>query len=181
MQPPKMIFTQRMEWVPHYAFQRIVARHRGHYKTQSFSSWDQFLCLAFAQLTYRESLRDIEACLRAQHSKLYHMGFRGAISRATLAYANEHRDWRLFAAFARGLIQKARLLYLDEAFGIELEETVYAFDSTTIDLCLTLFPWAQFRRHKSAVKVHTLLDVRARIPANVYVTGGQVHDVKVLD
>jgi hypothetical protein len=143
--------------------------------------WDQFLCLAFAQLTYRESLRDIEACLRAQHSKLYHMGFRGAISRATLAYANEHRDWRLFAAFAQGLIQKARLLYRDEAFAVELQETVYAFDSTTIDLCLTLFPWAQFRRRKSAVKVHTLLDLRGCIPTRVYVTGGQVHDVNLLD
>jgi transposase len=181
MNTGRTAFSQLMDFLPLAEFRQCVKHHQGDYKTQSFSSWDQFLCLAFAQLTYRESLRDIEACLRAQHSKLYHMGLRGAISRATLAYANEHRDWRLFAAFARGLIQKARLLYRDEAFGVELEETVYAFDSTTIDLCLTLLPWAQFRRHKSAVKVHTLLDLRGGIPTSVYVTGGQVHDVNLLD
>jgi len=150
-------------------------------KVQSFSCLDQFLCLAFAQLTYRESLRDIEACLRAQHSKLYHMGFRGKVSRSTLADANEQRDWRIFADFAQTLIRTARDLYRDEPFGLELSETVYALDSTTIDLCLTLFPWAQFRRRKSAVKIHTLLDVRGSIPASVYVTGGRIHDVNLLD
>jgi hypothetical protein len=181
MNTGRTVFSQLMDFLPLAEFRQCVKHHQGDYKTQSFSSWDQFLCLAFAQLTYRESLRDIEACLRAQHSKLYHMGFRGAISRATLAYANEHRDWRLFAAFARGLIGKARLLYRDEPFGVELEETVYAFDSTTIDLCLRLFPWAQFRRRKSAVKVHTLLDLRGGIPTSVYVTSGQVHDVNLLD
>jgi len=137
--------------------------------------------LAFAQLTYRESLRDIEACLRAQQPKLYHMGFRGQVSRNTLAHANEHRDWRIYADFAQILIATARDLYRDEPFGVELSETVYAFDSTTIDLCLALFPWGKFRRHKSAVKLHTLLDLRGSIPTNVYVTGGQVNDVNILD
>ena len=148
---------------------------------KSFSCSDQFLCLAFAQLTYRESLRDIEICLRAQQAKLYHMGFRGRVSRTTLADANEHRDWRIFRDFAQGLIQTARQLYRDDPLGVDFANTVYAFDSTTIDLCLTLFPWAQFRQRKSAVKLHTLLDVRGSIPINVYVTGGQVHDVNLLD
>ena len=137
--------------------------------------------MAFAQLTGRESLRDIEACLRSQRAKLYHMGFRGRISRNTLAHANETRHWRIFADFARGLIAQARQMYRDEPFAVELDETVYALDSTTIDLCLSLFPWAQFRRHKSAVKVHTLLDLRGSIPTNVYVTSGAVHDVRILD
>jgi len=181
MNTGRTVFSQLMDFLPLAEFRQCVERHQGDYKTQSFSSLDQFLCLAFAQLTYRESLRDIETCLRVQHSKLYHMGFRAPISRATLAYANEHRDWRLFAAFAQGLIQRARDLYRGDPLGLDLEETVYAFDSTTIDLCLSLFPWAQFRRHKSAVKVHTLLDLRGGIPANVYVTGGQVADVRLLD
>jgi hypothetical protein len=181
MNTGRTIFAQLMDLMPLPEFHRCVDRYQGDYKMQSFSALDQFLCLAFAQLTYRESLRDIEACLRVQQFKLYHMGIRGRVSRSTLAYANEHRDWRIFADFARGLIRTARELYRDEPLGIEFADTVYAFDSTTIDLCLKLFPWAQFRRHKSAVKLHTLLDVRARIPANVYVTGGQVHDVKVLD
>jgi hypothetical protein len=181
MNTGRTIFAQLMDWVPLPEFRRCVDRYQGDYKMQSFSALDQFLCLAFAQLTYRESLRDIEACLRVQQPKLYHMGFRGRISRSTLAYANEHRDWRIFADFAQSLIRTARELYRDEPLGIDFNDTVYAFDSTTIDLCLTLFPWAQFRRHKSAVKLHTLLDVRARIPANVYVTGGQVHDVNGLD
>ena len=181
MNTGRTIFAQLMDFVPLLEFRRCVDRYQGDYKSQTFSSLDQFLCLAFAQLTYRESLRDIEACLRVQQSKLYHMGIRGQVSRSTLAYANEHRDWRIFGDFAQGLIRTARELYGDEPLGIEFADTVYAFDSTTIDLCLTLFPWAQFRRHKSAVKLHTLLDVRARIPANVYVTGGQVHDVNVLD
>jgi len=175
------VFAQLIDFLPRNDFRRCVECHQGDYKMQSFSSLDQFLCLAFAQLAYRESLRDIEACLRAQQSKLYHMGFRGRIARSTLAYANEHRDWRIFADFAQQLIATARELYRGEPFGVELSDTVYAFDSTTIDLCLSLFPWAQFRRRKSAVKVHTLLDVRGNIPASVYVTGGQVHDVNLLD
>ncbi len=175
------VFAQLMEFIPTYQFQLSVDRYQGHRYVKGFSCWDQFLCLAFAQLTYRESLRDIEACLRAQPSKLYHMGFRGRVSRATLAYANEHRDWRIYADFAQGLIRQARQLYRHEPFGVDLDETVYAFDSTTIDLCLSLFPWAQFRRHKSAVKIHTLLDLRGAIPTSVYVTGGQVHDVHLLD
>ncbi len=181
MNTGRTIFAQLMDLVPLPEFRRCVDRYQGDYKIQSFSSLDQFLCLAFAQLTYRESLRDIEACLRVQQPKLYHMGFRGRVSRSTLAYANEHRDWRIFGDFAQGLIRTARELYRGEPLGIEFADTVYAFDSTTIDLCLALFPWARFRRHKSAVKLHTLLDVRARIPANVYVTGGQVHDVNILD
>lgn len=148
---------------------------------QSFSCLDQFLCLAFAQLTYRESLRDIETCLRAHPRQLYHLGFRGGVSRNNLAHANLQRDWRIYADFARVLIAQARTLYQHEPFGVELDQTVYAFDSTTIDLCLSLFPWAQFRRHKSAVKLHTLLDLRGNIPASVYGTGGQVNDVRVLD
>ena len=175
------VFAQLMEFIPAYEFQLCVDRYHGNHYVKDFSCWDQFLCLAFAQLTDRSSLRDIETCLRAQQSKLYHMGFRGRVSRATLADANEVRDWRIFRDFAQVLIGMARDLYRDESFGVELCETVYAFDSTTIDLCLSLFPWAQFRRRKSAVKLHTLLDVRGSIPTNVYVTGGQVHDVNLLD
>ena len=175
------VFAQLMEFIPTYQFRLSVDRYQGHRYVKDFSCWDQFLCLAFAQLTYRESLRDIEACLRAQQPKLYHMGFRGRVSRATLAYANEHRDWRIYADFAQGLIRQARQLYRHEPFGVDLDQSVYAFDSTTIDLCLSLFPWAQFRRHKSAVKIHTLLDLHGSIPTNVYVTGAQVHDVHLLD
>jgi len=181
MNTGRTIFAQLMDFLPLDDFRRCVERYAGDYKVQSFSALDQFLCLAFAQLTGRESLRDIEACLRAQPSKLYHMGFRGRIARSTLAYANEHRDWRIFADFAQLLIARARPLYRNEPFGVELAETVYALDSTTVDLCLALFPWAQFRRRKSAVKLHTLLDLRGSIPAQVYVTGGQVHDVNLLD
>jgi hypothetical protein len=181
MNSGRTIFAQVMDFLPLPDFRRCVQRYRGEYKVQSFSCWDQFLCLAFAQLTGRESLRDVEACLRSQHSKLYHMGFRSRISRNTLAHANETRDWRIFADFARVLIAKARQLYRDEPFGVELDQTIYALDSTTIDLCLAMFPWAQFRRHKSAVKVHTLLDLRGSIPANVYVTSGAVHDINILD
>jgi len=170
-----------MDLLPLAEFRRSVDRYEGDYKVQSFSCLDQFLCLAFAQLTFRDSLRDIKTCLRAHQPKLYHMGFRGRISRNTLAHANERRDWRIYADFARVLIAQARALYQHEPLGVELEQTVYAFDSTTVDLCLSLFPWAQFRRHKSAVKLHTLLDLRGNIPANVYVTGGQVNDVKLLD
>ena len=177
----RTVFSQLVNFFPTYQFQICVDRYQGNRYVKEFSCWDQFLCLAFAQLTYRESLRDIEACLRAQQPKLYHMGFRGQVSRNTLAHANEHRDWRIYADFAQLLIATARDLYRDEPFGVELSETVYAFDSTTIDLCLALFPWGKFRRHKSAVKLHTLLDLRGSIPTNVYETGGQVNDVNILD
>ena len=181
MNTGKTVFAQLMEFIPNYQFQICVDRYHGNRYVKDFSCWDQFLCLAFAQLTERSSLRDIETCLRAQQSKLYHMGFRGRVSRTTLADANEVRDWRIYRDFAQVLIGMARDLYRGESFGVELSETVYAFDSTTIDLCLSLFPWAQFRRRKSAVKLHTLLDVRGSIPTSVYVTGGQVHDVNLLD
>jgi len=181
MNSGRTIFAQLMDLLPLAEFRRAVDRYEGDYKVQSFSCLDQFLCLAFAQLTCRHSLREIEICLRAHQPKLYHMGFRGRISRNTLAHANERRDWRIYADFARVLIAQARALYQHEPLGVELEQTVYAFDSTTVDLCLSLFPWAQFRRRKSAVKLHTLLDLRGNIPTNVYVTGGQVHDVKLLD
>ena len=181
MNEGRTVFSQLMDFLPLHRFRPCVERYGGDYKVQSFTCLDQFLCLVFAQLTFRESLRDIEACLRAQQPKLYHMGFRGPVSRSNLAYANEHRDWRIFAEFAQVLIGIARDLYRDEPFGVDLSEAVYAFDSTTIDLCLSLFPWAQFRRRKSAVKLHTLLDLRGSIPTSVYVTGGQVHDVNLLD
>ena len=177
----RSVFSQLLDFLPTYQFQICVDRYQGNRYVKDFSCWDQFLCLLFAQLTYRRSLRDIEACLRAQQSKLYHMGFRGQVSRNTLAHANEVRDWRIYRDFAQALIHLARHLYRDESFGVDLSETVYAFDSTTIDLCLSLFPWGKFRRHKSAVKLHTLLDVRGSIPTSVYVTGGQVHDVNLLD
>jgi IS4 transposase len=170
-----------MEFIPRHEFTRCVARYRGHYKVQSFSCWDQFLCMAFAQLTFRESLRDIEACLRSISGRLYHCGFRGRVSRSTLADANEHRDWRIYADFARVLIDRARILYRDEDLGLELDETVYAFDSTTIDLCLSLFPWAPFQQQNAAIKLHTLLDLRGSIPTFIRVTDGRVHDVLVLD
>jgi hypothetical protein len=170
-----------MDFIPRHEFKRCVARYRGHYKVQSFTCWDQFLCLAFAQLTFRESLRDIEACLRSIPGRLYHCGFRGRVSRSTLADANEHRDWRIYADFARVLIDRARVLYRDEDLGLELDQTVYAFDSTTIDLCLSLFPWAPFQQQKAAIKLHTLLDLRGSIPTFIRVTDGRVHDVLVLD
>jgi hypothetical protein len=181
MNTGRTIFAQLTDLLPLGEFRRCVDRYHGNHKVQSFSCLDQFLCLLYAQLTYRESLRDIETCLRAHQPQLYHMGFRGSIARNTLANANEQRDWRIYADFARILIAQARSLYRHEPFGVELDETVYAFDSTTIDLCLTLFPWAQFRRRKSAVKVHTLLDLRGSIPTSIYVTGGQVHDINLLD
>jgi hypothetical protein len=175
------VFSQLMEFVPRYEFRLCVDRYSGDYKVQSFSCWDQFLTMAFAQLTYRESLRDIETCLRAKSTKLYHMGIRGRVSRNTLAHANQIRDWRIYADFAQVLIAIAREMYCNEPFGLELQHAVYALDSTTIDLCLSLFPWAQFRRHKSAVKLHTLLDLRGNIPTVVIVTGGKVHDAQILD
>jgi hypothetical protein len=182
MNSGKTIFAQLIDFIPSsYEFRRCVERYQGNYKIQSFSCRDQFLAMAFAQLTYRESLRDIEACLRAAPAKLYHMGIRSQISRNTLAHANQVRDWRIYADFAHALIRVARDLYIDEPFGVELDQTVYALDATTIDLCLSLFPWAQFRRHKSAVKLHTLLDLRGSIPTVVIVTGGQIHEVNILD
>ena len=181
MNSGKTIFAQLMDFAPAYEFHCCVKHYQGNYKIKSFSCWDQFLTLAFAQLTYRESLRDIEACLRAAPTKLYHMGIRSQISRNTLANANQVRDWRIYADFAHVLIQLARDLYRDEPFGLELKQTVYALDATTIDLCLSLFPWAQFRRQKSAVKLHTLLDLRGSIPTVVIVTGGQIHEVNILD
>ena len=177
----RSVFSQLLDFLPTYHFQIYADRYQGNRYVKDFSCWDQFLCLMFAQLTYRCSLRDIEACLRAQQPKLYHMGLRGRVSRNTLAHANEVRDWRIYRDFAQALIRLARDLYREESFGVDLSETVYAFDSTTIDSCLSLFPWGKFRRHKSAVKLHTLLDVRGSIPTNVYVTGGQVHEVNLLD
>ncbi len=175
------IFAQLMDFLPHYEFHKCVHRYRGNYKVQSFSCLDQFLCMAFAQLTYRESLRDIEACLRATQNKLYHMGIRGKVSRTTLARANENRDWRMYSDFAQVLIHIARTLYANDEFGVELDQTVYALDSTTIDLCLSLFPWARFRKQKGAVKMHTLLDMRGNIPTFIQITDGKFHDVNILD
>ncbi len=177
----KIVFAQVIDHLPLHTFRRCVERYRGHYKVQSFSCLDQHLCMAFAQLTYRESLRDIEACLRAQNSKLYHMGIRGSVSRSTLADANELRDWRIHADFAQALIRIARPLYGEDSFGVDLDETVYALDATTIDLCLTLFPWAPFQRSKAAIKLHTLLDLRGNIPAFIHITGARWHDSWVLD
>ncbi len=177
----KPIFAQLIKFLLIYEFRQCIQRYQGTYKVQTFSCWDQFLCMAFAQLTYRESLRDIEVCLRARQEKLYHLGIRSPISRSTLAYTNENRDWRIYADFAQVLIQEARSLYLHDSFGVELEQTAYAFDSTTINLCLSLFPWAQFRKRKGAVKLHTLLDLRGNIPSLVIVTHGKIHDVNILD
>jgi Domain of unknown function (DUF4372)/Transposase DDE domain len=181
MNSGKSIFAQLMDFFPSKAFRRCVKRYQGDYKLKTFSCWDQFLCMAFAQLTYRESLRDIEACLRAQQTKLYHLGIRGQVSRNTLAHANSVRDWRIYADFAQVLITRARVLYADDNFGVELAQTVYALDATTIDLCLALFPWAQFRKHKGAVKLHTLLDLRGNIPTVVIITHGKIHEVNILD
>ena len=181
MHTGKLVFAQLMELLPLYKFQRCVQRYQGNYKVQSFSCLDQFLCMAFAQLTYRESLRDIQSCLRAMEPRLYHMGIRGKVSRSTLAYANETRDWRIYADFAQVLIGIARNLYLNDNFGVQLKQTAYAFDSTTIDLCLKLFPWARFRKTKGAIKLHTLLNLRGSIPEFIHITEGRVHDVKILD
>ena len=181
MNSDKSIFSQLMDFLPHYEFQKCVRRYNGHHKVKTFSCWDQFLTMAFAQLTYRESLRDIQACLRAAGSKLYHLGIRSRVSRNTLANANQVRDWRIYADFAQVLIGQASRLYANDEFGVHLDQTAYALDSTTIDLCLTLFPWAKFRRHKAAVKLHTLLDLRGSIPSWVVITDGKVHDVNLLD
>jgi Transposase DDE domain/Domain of unknown function (DUF4372) len=170
-----------MEHLPSYEFQKCVARYRGDSHDRGFSCRDQYLAMTFAQLTYRESLRDIEACLRAMSGKLYHMGFRGRVARSTLADANDAHDWRIYADFAQVLIRIARPLYAADPIGVDLDQSLYALDSTTIDLCLSLFPWARFRKHKAAVKMHTLLDLHGNIPTFISITDGKVHDVNVLD
>jgi hypothetical protein len=170
-----------LDHLPWYEFQKCVAHYGGDYQQKSFSCWDQFLAMAFAQLTYRESLRDIEACLRSMSGKLYHVGFRGRVARTTLADANESRDWRIYADFAQVLIGLARPLYAHDPIGVDLDQSLYALDSTTIDLCLSLFPWARFRKHKAAVKMHTLLDLHGNIPTFIRITDGRVHDVNILD
>ena len=181
MNSGRTVFSQLIEHLPEKEFQKCVARHRGDANFRGFSCWDQLLAMAFAQLTYRESLRDIESCLRALQSKLYNMGFRGKVSRLTLADANESHDWRIFADFAQGLIATARPLHACDLMGVDLHQSLYALDSTTIDLCLSLFPWAKFRQRKAAVKMHTLLDLHGNIPTFIRVTSGAVHDVNILD
>ena len=181
MNTGKTVFAQLQEHLPLHQFRQCVKRYGGNHKVQSFTCLDQYLCLFFAQLTYRESLRDITTCLLGMQNKLYHMGIRGTIARSTLADANEKRDWRIYQDFALILIHHARELYSKDSFGVTLQETVYALDSTTIDLCLALFPWAKFRTHKGAVKMHTLLDLRGNIPSFIAITDGKVHDVNILD
>ena len=181
MNTGKTVFSQVMDFLPLHEFRKCVMRYRGDYKVRTLSCLDQFLSMSFAQMTYRESLRDIETCLKTMSNKLYHMGIRGNIVRNNLARANENRDWRIYADFAQILIHQARQLYQDEDFGIELDQTVYALDASTIDLCLSLFPWARFRKTKAAVKLHTLLDLRGSIPAFIEITDGKVHDVNILD
>jgi hypothetical protein len=181
MNQGKLVFAQLTQHLPLTTLRRCVAKYRGEHKVKSFSCLDQYLCMAFAQLTFRESLRDIEACLRAQIAKLYHLGIRGRVSRSTLADANEVRDWRIYAEFAQRLIGIARRLYVNEPFGLDLKETVYALDSTTIDLCLSVFAWAPFRSTKAAIKLHTLLDLRGHIPAFIHISDGRWHDVNLLD
>ena len=181
MNQGKLVFAQITQHLPLTTFRRCVARYGGEHKVKSFSCLDQYLCMAFAQLTFRESLRDIEACLRAQRSKLYHLGIRSAVSRNTLANANAIRDWRIYADFAQSLIGIARPLYVDEQFGVDLNDTVYALDATTIDLCLSVFPWAPFQSTKAAIKLHTLLDLRGNIPTFIHISDGKLHEVSVLD
>ncbi len=181
MNPGPLVFSQIMDHLPIYEFYKCVHRYQGHHQMKKFSCLDQFLCMAFAQLTYRESLRDIEACLRAQKTKLYHMGIRGSVAKSTLADANEKRNWKIFADFAQTLIHIARPLYAHEDLGLELDQTVYALDSTTIDLCLSMFPWAHFRKHKGAIKLHTLIDLKGPIPTFIRITDGKIHDVNILD
>jgi len=181
MHTGKMIFAQLMDFVPMPEFRKSVKRYRGNKGIRNFTCWDQFLCMAFAQLTYRESLRDIEACLRTKSKKLYHLGIRGTVARSTLARANDRRDWRIYQDFAMVLIGEARELYSNDKFAVRLKRAAYALDSTTIDLCLSLFPWAKFRRTKAAVKMHTLLDLRGNIPSVILISCGNVHDVNILD
>ena len=181
MNQGRTVFAQLIRFLSHNEFNRCVARYQGNKSVRSFSSWDQFLTMAFAQLTYRESLRDIEVCLAAQGGKLYHCGFSGPVKRSTLANANESRDWRIYRDFAQSLIRIARPLYAHSELACELDATAYAFDSTTIDLCLSLFPWARFRRNKGAIKLHTLLELHSSIPVFIAITEGRVHDVNLLD
>jgi hypothetical protein len=181
MNSGQSVFSQLIAFLPDREFRRCVARYGGDRRLRDFSCWDQYLTMAFAQLTYRESLRDIEACLRSLRGKLYHMGFHGRVARSTLADANESRDWRIYADFAQVLIGIARPLYAHDPMGVDLDQSLYALDSTTIDLCLSLFPWARFRQHKAAVKMHTLLDLHGNIPTFIRVTDGNVHDVNILD
>jgi len=181
MNQGKLVFAQLMQHLPLSTFQRCVDRYQGHHKVKSFSCLDHFLCMAFAQLTFRESLRDIETCLGAQQSKLYHLGIRSRVARNTLANANAVRDWRIYADFAQTLIGIARPLYAEDTFGVDLKNTVYALDTTTIDLCLSVFPWAPFRSAKAAVKMHTLLDLRGNIPSFIHISDGKLHEVNVLD
>lgn len=175
------VFSQLIDFLPKKQFDKCVLRYQGNHRIKNFSCFDQYLCMVFAQITYRQSLRDIETCLRAMQQKLYHCGIRGNVSRTTLAKANESRDWRIYADLAQILINKARTLYANEDFGMQLNREVYALDSTTIDLCLSLFPWAKFRKHKAAVKVHTLMDLKGSIPTFIRITDGKVHDVNILD
>jgi hypothetical protein len=181
MNAGRTVFSQLIEFLPHQEFQKCVTRYAGDRYLKNLSCWDQYLAMAFAQLTYRESLRDIEACLRSVGAKLYHMGFRGSVARSTLADANESRDWQIYADFAQVLIAIARPLYARDPIGIDLDQSLYALDSTTIDLCLSLFPWAKFRKNKAAVKMHTLLDLHGNIPTFIRITDGKVHDVNILD
>jgi hypothetical protein len=181
MNQGKLVFAQVMQHLPLSTFRRCVCRYGGEHKVQTFSCLDQYLCMAFAQLTFRESLRDIEACLRAQHTKLYHLGIRSTVARNTLANANAVRDWRIYADFAQSLIGIARRLYVNEPFGVDLKDTVYALDTTTIDLCLSVFPWAPFQSTKAAVKLHTLLDLRGNIPTFIHISDGKMHEVNILD
>ena len=181
MNQGRTVFSQLLSFLPDREFRRCVARYDGDARPRGFSCWDQYLSMAFAQLTYRDGLRDIEACLRSLGGKLYHMGFHGRVARSTLADANDSHDWRIYADFAQVLIRMARPLYASDPIGVELEQSLYALDSTTIDLCLSLFPWAKFRKHKAAVKMHTLLDLHGNIPTFISITSGKVHDVNILD
>ena len=181
MNKGQTIFSQIIDFLPKKKFRQCVKRYGGNYRVRSFTCFDQFLCMAFAQLTYRESLRDIECCLRAMRGKLYHMGIRGKVSRSTLAYANENRDWRIYCDFAQILIHEARQLYSNDDFGLQLQETVYALDATIIDLCLSVFPWARFRKTKGGIKLHTLLDLRGSIPSFIAITEAGVHELNILD
>ena len=181
MHPGKLVFAQLTDLIHPEQFHRCVRRYHGDYKVKTFSCWSQFLCMAFGQLTFRESLRDVETCLRSRHDQLYHLGIRGEVSHSTLADANRERDWRIYYDLAQLLIRRARVLYQDEPLGLELDETVYALDSTTIDLCLNLFAWARFRRTKGAIKLHTLLDLQGSIPTFILISTGKMADVRILD
>jgi hypothetical protein len=181
MNSGRMVFAQLLDFLPKHEFHKCVQRYCGQHRLRKFSCFDQFLCMAYAQLTGRDSLRNLEICLRVLRPKLYHAGFRGEVSRSTLADANHNRDWRIYADFAHVLIGQARALYADDAFAVDLDQAAYAFDSTTIDLCLALFPWAKFRRRKGAVKLHTMIDLRGNIPCFIHITHGKTHDVNALD